>query len=160
MTSLYSRSAVLIAVLSCIAPRASAATRTWTGTTSGLWNLAANWGGSLPQAGDDLVFPAAASNKTNTNDFPAGTGFNSITFTGNGYNLAGNSIALGASGITQNHASVGENTIALNLVLAATRPILFVNSPGGLRISVAISGSGGLTVNEASRFRSSSTSNS
>lgn len=40
---------------------ASAATRTWTGTTSGSWSVASNWGGTAPVTGDDLVFPAGAS---------------------------------------------------------------------------------------------------
>ena len=56
----------------------------------------ANWGGTAPVAGDDLVFPAGAARLSNTNDFGDGTAFNSITISGTGYTLAGNRIALGA----------------------------------------------------------------
>ncbi len=34
----------------------TAATRTWTGTVSDHWSDPANWDGSVPVAGDDLVF--------------------------------------------------------------------------------------------------------
>lgn len=79
------------------------ATRTWTGATSGAWSLAANWGGTAPVSGDDLVFPSGAANQsTCANDLPAGTSFHSITFTGGSYFLTGNDIVLGAGGITQN----------------------------------------------------------
>jgi fibronectin-binding autotransporter adhesin len=60
--------------------RAEAAVRTWRGTNSGLWNVAANWGGTLPVAGDDLLFPNGALNRAMTNDFAAGTSFHSLTF--------------------------------------------------------------------------------
>src|SRR5262245_66686522 len=95
MTSLHVRTAIVFAAISLVAARADATTRTWTGTNSGNWSDGGNWSGGTPVAGDDLVFPAAASNKTNTNDYPAGTSFNSITFTGSDYYLTGNSIALG-----------------------------------------------------------------
>ena len=58
---------------------AFAVTRTWTGTTSGAWSVGSNWGGTAPQPGDDLAFPAGASNKSTNNDFAAGISFNSIT---------------------------------------------------------------------------------
>ncbi len=92
-----------------------AATRTWSGAVSNLWNTAGNWD-TLPSAGDDLVFPSSASNKSNNNDFAADTSFNSITIQGTGYTLAGNQITLGAGGITQ---TTGTNTISLAIVLGA-----------------------------------------
>jgi len=86
------------------ATAASAATlRTWTGAgANALWNNPANWGGTAPNPGDDLVFPAGAARTTNTNNFTAGTAFNSLRFTGesNAYTLTGNQVALGAGGIT------------------------------------------------------------
>ena len=54
-------------------------------TTTG--RHAANWGGTAPGAGDDLVFPAGAARLANTNDYAAGRAFNSITITGTGYTL-------------------------------------------------------------------------
>ena len=87
------------------------ATSTWTGTTSNLWNLAANWGGTLPVTGNALVFPTATSNDSTSNNFTAGMSFASISFTGSGYTLAGNSIVL--TGSIANTASSGTNTISL-----------------------------------------------
>ena len=59
------------------------------------WMTANNWNpNGVPQPGDDLVFPTAAARKNNTNNFPAGTTFNSITVHGTGYGLGGNGILL------------------------------------------------------------------
>lgn len=88
---------VLLVVLA--AGSAQAATRTWTGTASGSWTNPANWGGTAPVAGDDLVFPVGALNKASTNDFPAGTSFASIAIGDTGYALAGNAITLTGSSI-------------------------------------------------------------
>ena len=93
--------AAAVAVVLLAAP-ALAATRTWSGTAGNLWSNPANWGGTLPVAGDDLLFPAAA-NKFNTNDLPAGTVFHSITFTDGSYSLGGNAIGL-SSGVSSTAA--------------------------------------------------------
>jgi autotransporter-associated beta strand protein len=122
-----------------------AATRTWTGTTSGSWSVASNWGGTAPVTGDDLVFPAGASNLSNTNDFTENTIFNSITISGSGYTLSGNPIILGAglAGLTDS-ASSGGNTIALDIRLDVTRDIVVTNAAETLTISGRISGVGGI----------------
>ena len=115
---------------------ASAATRTWTGTTSGSWTLAANWGGTAPVLNDDLVFPAGAGNLTNNNDFFPFSAFNSITVTGAGYTL--NSTLptnLGAGGIS---SSTGTVTINIDFSLTAaqawtvTGGLLIMNGDLGL----------------------------
>lgn len=99
-----------------------AATRTWTGAgADNNWSTAANWGGTAPLAGDDLVFPdGAARMTTNNNDLQLWTLFNSISFTGpaGGYNIAGNGISLGAGITTANGAT---NTISLDVRLAASQ---------------------------------------
>ena len=122
-----------------------AATRTWTGTTSGSWSVASNWGGTAPVTGDDLVFPSGASNLSNTNDFIENTIFNSITFSGSGYTISGNPIILGAglAGITDSVSS-GGNTIALDIRLDVTRDIVVTNTTETLTISGRISGVGGI----------------
>lgn len=126
--------------------QAQAATRTWTGTSSGLWSVAANWGGTVPVTGDDLVFPAGASNLSNTNDLTENTIFNSITLSGSGYTLSGNKIILGQglAGITDSAAS-GGNTIAFDIRIDATREIFVTNSAETLTISGGIYGLGGIT---------------
>lgn len=70
------------------------ATRTWTGTNSGIWSDAGNWGGVVPGAGDDLVFPASAINRGVVNDFATGMLVGSMTIEGNDYTFDGNGIAL------------------------------------------------------------------
>ncbi len=126
-----------------------AAVRTWTGTTSGSWSVASNWGGTAPVTGDDLVFPGGASNLSNTNDLTENTIFNSITLSGSGYTLSGNPIILGAglAGITDS-ASSGGNTIALNIRLDNVSPIfrniVVTNTAETLTISGKIAGVGGI----------------
>src|SRR4051794_15401219 len=79
--------------------RIAPAIDTWTGAVSTAWTNPGNWtAGVAPKTGDDLIFPAGAGNQSNTNDFPVGTTFRSITIQGPGYSLAGNSLDL-TSGI-------------------------------------------------------------
>jgi autotransporter-associated beta strand protein len=92
------------------------ATRTWDGgsTADSNWTTKENWVGDVaPGIGDALVFQNFAR-ATNTNDFPAGMSFNSITFLTSGYDIGGNSLAL-ANGIT------GAGTINLPIKLAASQ---------------------------------------
>ncbi len=126
--------------------KVDAATRTWTGATNTLWSNPANWGGTAPVTGDDLVFPGGASNLSNTNDLTENTIFNSITFSASGYTLSGNRIILGQglAGITDNAAS-GGNTIALDIRVDATRGIVVTNTAETLTISGRIEGVGGIT---------------
>lgn len=112
------RNATLALLFTLSASSALAATRTWTGTTSGLWSVAANWGGTAPVAGDSLVFPAGASNPSNSNDFAADTAFSSITINSGGYTLAGNVIDIGAGGIS---STAGTSTIGIPFKLAASQ---------------------------------------
>ena len=78
------------------------ATSTWTGTTSGNWNVSSNWGGTLPSAGNDLLFNVLTNTGSMNNNFAAGTGFHSLMLnTGGTVSLSGNTIDLGAGGITQ-----------------------------------------------------------
>ncbi|MFH1692217.1 MAG: DUF2341 domain-containing protein, partial [Candidatus Omnitrophota bacterium] len=120
-------------------------THTWTGTNSGLWNDAGNWGGSLPSAGDDLVFPAdiVSGQYSTTNDFAAETSFRTIVISGTGYTLAGNSVTITTS-MTDSVAS-GGNEISLDLIFAATRTITVTNAAETLTFSGVLSGAGGLT---------------
>ncbi len=125
--------------------RAQAAVRTWTGTTSSSWSDASNWGGTAPATGDDLVFPAGASNLSSVNDLTENTIFNSITLSGSGYNLSGNPLILGQglAGITDS-ASSGGNTISLDMRLDVTRDIFVTNTSEVLTISGRIGGVGGI----------------
>jgi len=93
-------------------------TKIWTGGSpaGGNWTDSQNWGGVAVNAGDNLVFPSGASQRTsNTNNFPANTIFNSLTIGGDDYILRGNALAL-TGGITATN-STGTNTINLAIQL-------------------------------------------
>ncbi len=63
-----------------------AATKTWTGSTDGNWNVGANWGGSAPTSGDSLIFSG-------------GSGYNPLTdnlMRPSAYNVAGITFSAGA----------------------------------------------------------------
>ncbi|MDQ2966215.1 MAG: S8 family serine peptidase, partial [Chloroflexota bacterium] len=128
-----------------VGPYVAAAARTWTG--GGLnnnWTTALNWGGIAPVGGDDLTFPAGAARLSNTNDFAAGTAFNSITISGTGYTLAGNSVALGAGNLAETAAGAA-NTISFAISFAATRTVTVTDAGATLSLGGVISGAGGLT---------------
>ncbi len=98
-----------------------AATRTWTGAGGDAnWSTAANWGGTAPAAGDDLVFPNGAARLANINDLVSGTSFNSISFTGpvGGYTISGNGIQL-VAGVTANNNAT--NALVVGIVLTASQ---------------------------------------
>lgn len=123
-----------------------AAIKTWDGSTNSSWSVPSNWSGdTVPVTGDDLVFPAGASNLSNTNDLTENTIFNSITISGSGYTLSGNRIILGPglAGITDSNSS-GGNTIALDIRLDVTRNVYVTNSGETLTISGRIEGVGGV----------------
>ncbi len=143
-----------------------AATKTWSGNYNNLWSDSQNWDGGAPVAGDDLVFPSAVANLTNTNDLPAGTVFGSITFTGPGYTLEGNEIGL-TGGITNS----GGPAVTVNLPITLAAPQTFsapwwtgsqITFGGDIHlqshtltvtnatITGLISGTGGITVTGAS----------
>jgi autotransporter-associated beta strand protein len=129
-----------------VATTAAAATRTWDGgAADNNWTTAANWEGDVaPVAGDDLVFPAAAADKTTINDFPADTEFNSITFDESGYSVTGNRLVL-ASSIVKTGEGIA--TVSCDITLkggAAGGPfdVIFSvpNSQGRLALNGAIGG--------------------
>lgn len=90
-------------------------TRTWTGSdaASNLWSDADNWDTGVPLAGDLLVFPAGAARKVNVNDLAANTVFESITFTGSGYEVSGNDLGLSAGLVNQ--PGGGTNVVLLDI---------------------------------------------
>ena len=126
---------------------ARATTATWTGAVSNLWVNGGNWsglGGTPLVGGEDLIFPGGAANLSNSNGLAAATTFNSITITGTGYTLAGNSIVLGAGNLTDGSVA-GSNTISLAMAFAATRTITVTDAASTLTLSGVTSGAGGLT---------------
>ena len=114
------------------ATAAQAVTRTWTGGGGDdNWVTAANWGGTAPNPGDDLVFPGGTPRLSPNNNFGAGTSFNTISFTGSsgGYTLVGNAFQL-VAGINATNTA-GSNTIQMGLTLTASQTFS-CTIPGGL----------------------------
>lgn len=87
-----------IALLLFLTAPLSAATRVWSGSGV-LWSDPASWGGAVPVAGDDLVFPQLTAVQSAGNDLAEGTMFRSLTFLGGRYVVAGAAIVLGSGGI-------------------------------------------------------------
>lgn len=117
-----------------------AANRTWTGGgANNHWMTSANWGGTAPSAGDNLIFNGVANtgNSSNFNDFPDGTVFGSIsinTAASQDFILAGNRIVVtngisetaGGIGITQLAGFVDMNvTLRSNQTFTATHSLVF-----------------------------------
>jgi autotransporter-associated beta strand protein len=148
------------------------AQRVWDGRPDGggtsvnnKWLTATNWVGDVaPSPGDDVVFAPGAANLTNINDFPIGTGFGTVTFSGTGYNvLSSNSISLGGGGIKATNAS-GSNTFGLSFgvpaTISPTRSLEVTNAGAELRLTGNISqnatlfkdGDGKLTLSGNSTF--------
>jgi hypothetical protein len=120
----------LFLLVLCNHQSAEGAVRDWTGGgANNNWTTATNWaGGVAPSAGDDLVFPLGAAGLLNTNNFPAGTAFNSITISGTNYGLAGASIVLSA-GVNASNTTVA-NFFAIPLTLQSNQTITTGNTGG------------------------------
>ena len=104
------------------------ATRTWDGGgADDKWTTKENWAGDVaPQPGDILVFPQDAARKSNTNDFPAGTVFDSIQFSGSGYSITGAAVGL-RSGITDSTTDGTNNVVDFNITLVSDQTFTSVN---------------------------------
>jgi autotransporter-associated beta strand protein len=113
---------------------ALAAQKMWSGLGADAnWSTPANWvGGVAPVDGDDLVFPAGASQLTNTNDFlpfPLPVSINSITIQGSGYTLDGFSVRMPLFGTISAAYPTG-TTSTINLSIAAAGSTINVANPG------------------------------
>ncbi len=115
------------------------ATLTWTGggMTSN-WSDPNNWGGTKPNPGDNLVFGPGAANLKPYDDFPAGTSFSSVAFSGSGYTVSGNSIV--TEQIDGSNAT-GANTLNVNFTLGNAGTI----NAGGSATTLTLGG----TINES-----------
>lgn len=123
---------------------------TWTGAASGQWSEPGNWDGGAPTPEEpdvDLVFPTGAANQTNTNDID-GLTVRSLTFSGAGYAISGSQITL-SQGI--NAVAAGTNALNLNIALSANLAVTV--SDGTLNLGGILSGSNGLTKEDAGTAR-------
>jgi hypothetical protein len=118
------------------------APKTWTGAVNGLWSVAGNWLGGVPQSGDVIQFPSGAANKTSMNDLPAGTAFAAITVNDFGYAFSGNRIVL-----TGTLANNGMNQLVLDLPVDIQGNSVNVSGMMGFRFNAPLSGTG--TINNS-----------
>ena len=129
------RLAACIFVVAVVVPRAaSAAVKVWDGGGADAnWTTKENWVGDVaPEPYVDILeFPDGAARKSNVNNFPAGTLFIGIHFSGavGGYVLSGNQVLLRGPVTTSNTG--GTNTINFSID-ASTDASLRVVYPSGL----------------------------
>lgn len=122
------------------------ATFTWDGGGGdNLWTTPANWVGDAAPGGsntDDLVFTGSART-ANTNNFPAGTTFNSIAFNSSAGNftIGGNAIKL--NGGVDIDVAAGAQTLNLPMTIDAATTINVAS--GSLRLGARLDGSQSLT---------------
>jgi autotransporter-associated beta strand protein len=117
---------------------------TWTGAGGNAnWTNPSNWGGTAPAIGDILIFGPGAARLTNANNFPVGSAFNSIIFSGSGYSIGGDGIVL-LDGMNGTNAT-GANTFGPAITLASAESIV----AGGSSITLTLGGAianGGFTL--------------
>jgi len=126
----------LIDTISSTAAVGASNTVTWNsgGLPDGNWENPDNWGDVLPQAGDVLAF-GTGSQVLTTNNFPAGTAFDGITFAASAptFTLGGNGLIL--SNLSQNASgtfsggvvvvnSINNQTINLPMTLSFGRHVI------------------------------------
>ena len=127
--------------LTLLVPPATGVTRVWDGGgADAYWWNENNWGGNVrPNAGDEVVFPAAASQKANTNDlsFWGVGGFNSLRFDGASYELreaySPNRLLLQQGLVAAN--LTGTNVLRLNFSLYQTQTWTVAHSAALLRLA-------------------------
>jgi hypothetical protein len=127
------------------------ATATWSANPIDRhWSNGANWvGGSPPNPGDNLVFPATSTIQNTDNDLADGIAIHTITFNGNGYRLSGHAITLGMdnTGVSIRCASgepPGSDAISLPIIIMVGVDGILTAEGCTLTLSGAISGTGGL----------------
>jgi autotransporter-associated beta strand protein/T5SS/PEP-CTERM-associated repeat protein len=122
----------------------SVSSNIWSGAgADNNWTTPQNWVGNVtPTVGGDLFFPAGALRFSNTNTFPAGTVFNSITFSGTNYVINGNALVINA-GITNNAPAFPANHITCPINLASNQSIACATNTT-LLLDGAVSGAAGL----------------
>lgn len=136
-----------ISLLLCVS--ATAALKTWDGSSGANWSTAANWTPSgVPLDGDDLSFPAGALNPVNNNDI-VDLRVATLQFSGaaGGFTLSGNAITITNGVVAANTA--GLNILSFSTITNATSQTWTVDSGGTLDVNanIVLIGGGTFTVN-------------
>lgn len=106
--------------------RIALAMSTWSGAVDNFWSTPGNWD-TPPVAGDNLVFPAAAVNKTSVNDLAAGIAYQSVFIDGAGYAISGSPIQIDTA-LTSFYNS-GESSVQMDLTFTDMMPGIAVVFP-------------------------------
>ncbi len=138
--------ALLLAALAIPGSQAQATIRFWNGGgANNYWTTAANWGGTAPVAGDDLIFQANSAvdvtSLNNTNNFAAGTAFRSITFQvlSTNYVLNGNQVVFSDAAVTAlSSQSSGQNAVNFDIQLNVNQTFEATLAYGPLVIDGAV----------------------
>ena len=129
---------------------ASMSSFVWSSTATGPWNVAANWGGSVPGPGDIASFTSSsyANGPNLTTSTGAGalwqTGSGAITITGSALTLYSNVVNSNSNVGIEMDAGAGSLTINVPLVLPSSQTWIN-NSANPLTINNSTSGAGSLT---------------
>ena len=137
---LYARGwAASLLLLGWAAP-ASASTRIWDGSSGGNWTDLNNWVQIITPRpvfpGDDLIFGLARARLNTTNDFPAGTAFGLLNFTGPDYDIYGNALVLN-EGITVSHGD-GSSSVRVPVTLYTNQTFTVTEPAGNLWLAEGI----------------------
>lgn len=119
----------------------------WTGASSNLWSDDGNWfDGTAPTAGEDLVFPANATNKTSVYDGALGvSSFGSIEIQGSGYDVS-SSFAGSPTLTTGLSATYGSSISNFDIAFDPGDGTVSVGTGATLEVGGVISGVNGLAV--------------
>lgn len=143
------RFAGIMAISLLLCASATAALKTWDGSSGANWSTAANWTPSgVPLDGDDLSFPAGALNPVNNNDI-VDLRVATLQFSGaaGGFTLSGNAITITNGVVAANTA--GLNILSFSTITNATSQTWTVDSGGTLDVNanIVLIGGGTFTVN-------------
>ena len=106
--------------------------RTWVGSGNLAWSTTNNWNPvGAPEPGDSLIFPPT-DNTSSDNNLTGGAAYGSITVTGGGYGITGNSFSCGSLSFVGTSASTALSAgLALNANLTITAngaaPVVFTS---------------------------------
>jgi hypothetical protein len=151
--------AILVGLLALVAasalslagahPASAATSRRWTGAGADAnWTNPANWMGGAPVAGDSLIFGDTGARRTNVNNFPVDTSFDSIVFEGTGYNLTGNRVTL-TDGLFTYHDTPAALTDTVTLAIKVPELLYFNASAADHNVTYK----GGFVLNAGATFQ-------
>jgi len=139
---------IMILGIALLASSTLASNRIWDGGgTEANWDLADNWDGTIPVAGDALFFGGSAK-VTNTNNLADGTAFSGMTFNSEAgaFSLWGNAVTLEG-----NISNLSSNTQTVKLPLSLSGLSTFYSPGANFTVNGTISGSGGLIADVTNR---------